>query len=257
MWIRDMGWGDPLSTATALAGWEIAESRLVQQALLPTGKLRTESADVTFLFRPASEVGGDFIDYFQLPNGHLVCYIGDVVGKGLPAALYAALVMGVLRGLNKTGEPPGGLLATLNARLLERIVPERFCMLQYAVFDPASRTLAFANAGMNLPLHISSSRCRELGEGGFPCGLLEEASYDTHSVTLLPGEAVLFATDGLVEAQNSKGEPFRVDRLMEACARNMGEPGDVLLGRAFETVDLFAGSSGLKDDMTACLISVH
>lgn len=252
-----MQWNDPLSTIEAPAGWEIAESRLLQRALLPAGKLATAHANLTCLFRPAREVGGDFIDYFQLPNGQVVCYIGDVVGKGLAAALYAALVMGVLRGLNKTGDPPCVVLATLNARLLERVIPERFCMLQYAVFDPPSRTLTFTNAGMNFPLHISSAGCRELGQGGFPCGLLEEATYETHSVSLLPGESVLFATDGLVEAQNPEGEPFRVERLMDACTRSISEPGDTLLARTFEAVDAFAGSNGQKDDMTACLITAR
>jgi sigma-B regulation protein RsbU (phosphoserine phosphatase) len=167
------------------------------------------------------------------------------------------LVMGILRGLNKTGEQPNTLLAQLNARLLERVVPERFCMLQYAVFDPASRTLTFANAGLTPPLRISSTNCWELGEGGFPCGLLEDASYDSNTVTLTPGESILFATDGLVEAQNPQGEPFRAERLMEACAHSVRDTGDILLNRAFDAVDTFVGSTGQQDDMTACLISVR
>jgi phosphoserine phosphatase RsbU/P len=236
---------------------EIEEARIIQQALLPVKQVRTETLEVASRFRPFSEVGGDFLDYFWLPNGTLGLYVGDVVGKGLPAALYATLAMGILRGLNKTGELPSTVIERLNFRLLERVVPERFCMVQYALFEPNSRTLTFANAGLYpSPLLVSKVNCRELGEGGLPCGLMEGARYDLYTFTLAPGDAVLFGTDGLVEAQNPQGEMFRLERLKEICEQNKMESAGTLLKRIFDSLDAFAAGAHQHDDMTACLLKL-
>ena len=142
-------------------------------------------------------------------------YLGDVVGKGLPATLYSALVMGTLRGAHKTGTGSSHVLELLNKRLLQRPLPGRFCSTLYAVFDPSSRTLAFSNAGLPLPLLVSQTGCQRLGEGGLPSGLLLDATYDQHIIQLSPGDGVLFATDGLHEAQNTVGIDFS-DAQMEA-----------------------------------------
>ena len=115
---------------------------------------------------PFSEVGGDFLDFFRLPDGFIGIYLGDVVGKGLPAAMYAALVTGTLRGIHKTGTDTASVLARLNERLLQRPLPGRFCSTLYALFNPATRELIFSNAGMPMPLLVSGTACQQLGEGG-------------------------------------------------------------------------------------------
>ena len=118
------------------------EARLIQDSLLPGGTLRGESFEVAFRFAPLGEVGGDFADFFQLPNGLVGMYMGDVVGKGLIAAMYASLVMGTIRGINKTGEDTAAVLGLLNKRLRVRPVPGRFSSTIYALFDPALGELA-------------------------------------------------------------------------------------------------------------------
>ena len=177
----------------------IREARLIQESLIPTAALCDSSIEIAFRFTPFFEVGGDFVDFFRLPNGLIGLYMGDVVGKGLAATLYGALVMGTLRGIHKSGIDTGSILSLLNQRLMQRPMPGRFCSTPYAIFDPPTRTLSFSNAGLPFPLHASSTCCQLLGEGGLPSGLLSTATYEQHLVQLAPGDTVLFATDGLHE----------------------------------------------------------
>lgn len=246
----------PPPSAEDERAWTIAEAQAIQRALLPAGPLRAGRVEITYKFRPFAEVGGDFLDYFSLPDRRLGIYLGDVVGKSLPAALYASLVMGILRGLNKTGKPPTAIVHSLNQRLLERIVPERFCMLQYALYDPDARVLTFTNAGLSPPIHVSASGCRELGSGGMPCGLVGKARYELQTVTLSPGDAVIFLTDGLIEAQNGDGELFGAERLTATCAAHREPSAESLLDRAFEAVDAFTAGARQHDDMAACALQV-
>src|SRR5246500_4989356 len=123
------------------------EARLIQSSLIPSQPFRDNSVEIAFRFTPFFNVGGDFVDFFRLPDGLIGLYIGDVVGKGLPATMYGALVMGILRGIHKSDIDTGMVLSLLNQRLRQRPLPGRFCATLYAVFDPSTRTLAFSNAG--------------------------------------------------------------------------------------------------------------
>ena len=235
---------------------EIEEARNVQLAMLPVEPIRTRAVEFACKFRPAVEVGGDFLDYFWLDDRRLGFYLGDVVGKGLPAAMYAALAVGTLRGIKKTGEPPPAVLQLLNRRLRMRVPPARYCAAQYAVFDPSSGQLWHANAGLPRPVHVSAAGCVELGEGGLPSGLFPEAHYDQYSAQLAPGDAVLFITDGIVEALDGTGDDFGLERLLHVCRQCHGQPADVLLARVFDAVDVFAGGAPQHDDMTAAVLKL-
>jgi sigma-B regulation protein RsbU (phosphoserine phosphatase) len=232
------------------------ETRIIQEAMLPVGPLRTPWIEVTRKYRPASEVGGDFLDYFFINDRFLGLYLGDVSGKGLPAALYAALTVGILRGINKTGATPSSVLELLNRRLTDRHMPERFCVVQYAVLDLASHELCLANAGLPLPLHLSSAGCRPLGDGGFPCGIFPGVQYGVHTLRLNAGECVLFSTDGLADAQNSAGEKFGIERLVQTCSENKNPSGGILLDHLFDAVDGFAAGVHQYDDMTAAVLTL-
>ena len=134
----------------------------------------------------------------------------------MPAAVYGALVMGTLRGIHKCGTDTAKVLALLNERLVQRPIHGRFCSTLYALFNPATRELIFSNAGMPLPLLISETGCRQLGEGGSPSGMFPGATYDRHVVQLDPGDGVLFATDGLHELRNREGVDFYPARMEES-----------------------------------------
>jgi sigma-B regulation protein RsbU (phosphoserine phosphatase) len=239
--------------------WEVErdEARRIQESLLPTGPLRGPSFEVACRFAPFSGVSGDFADYFDLPNGLVGIYLGDVVGKGLPAAMYGAMVMGTLRGTNKTGEDTRGVLTALNRRLLARPVSGRYCATLYALFNPATLELRFSNAGLPFPLHASEDGCKTVGDGGVPSGLFPGSSYDVHSIKLSPGDTVLFATDGLHEMRNGKDEDFSWERLSEVWQRCRRSSAKETLDLLFEGVKEFsAGGVGQHDDITVVVIKV-
>ena len=232
------------------------EAWLIQDSLLPGGTLRGASFEVAFRYQPLVEVGGDFADFFQLPNGLVGLYLGDVVGKGVTAALYAALVMGTIRGINKTGEDPAGVLTLLNKRLRVRPVPGRYSSTLYALFDPVSGELTFSNAGVPMPLLVSETGCRYLGEGGFPSGMFAEAAYQNHKVILLPGDTVLFATDGLHEMRNPREEDLSWGKLGEIWSACLGKSADEALDFLFAEVRAFSGDRRDHDDVTALVLRV-
>jgi phosphoserine phosphatase RsbU/P len=232
------------------------EARLIQDSLLPTGTLRGPGFEVAFHYAPLGEVGGDFADFFQLPNGLVGLYVGDVVGKGVTAALYAALVMGTLRGINKTGEKPDAVLALLNKRLRVRPVPGRYASALYAMYDPTTGLLEFSNAGIPFPLLVSGSGCRMLGAGGFPSGMFPDATYDLYKVQLSPGDTVLFATDGLHEMQNDKEEDFSAEKLEEIWRACLCKSADESLDHLLEASRAFSENGRRHDDVTAMVLKV-
>lgn len=233
----------------------VGEAVLIQRSLLPREPLRTDGAFVTYLMRTFHEVGGDFLDYFVLADGKVGLYVGDVVGKGLPAALYAALAAGGLRAIHKTGTQPSDVLQTFNKRLRVRPIPSRYCTTQYAVFDPATLELRVANAGLPRPLLLSEDKCCEIGDGGLPSGLFDVATYDQYAIRLSPGDAVLFTTDGISEALDKDGEPLDMDRVLEVCKLLDHASPDVFLRRLFDAVEEHTDGR-MSDDMTAALLKV-
>src|SRR5246127_2139451 len=202
-----MGTQAALETVPRVSSYEADKeaAREIQYSLVPSGNLISAGVEVAFRFSPFAEGGGDFTDFFQLPNGLVGLYLGDVVGKGLPAAMYAALVMGTLRGIHKTGTDTAHVLELLSQRLVQRPISGRFCSTLYALFNPPTRELIFSNAGMPRPLLISGTTCQQLGGGGLPSGMFQSATYERHVIQLGPGDCVLFSTDGLHELRKREG----------------------------------------------------
>lgn len=230
---------------------ELEEAREIQSLMLPAESLRSGSVTISHEFQPMAAVGGDFVDYFELPDGNLGLYLGDVSGKGLPAALYAALAVGTLRGIHKTGMPPSEVLDLLNRRLLVRGIPRRYVAIQYAVFDPRTREMNIASAGMSGPLHLSAGGCRLLELSGMPPGLFPAAKYESLTLQLKPGDSVFFYTDGLTDASEMHGELFGNERLHLFCSENRFARPAELLEKVFATVDDFLAGRDQGDDMTA------
>jgi len=233
---------------------ELEEARNLQLSLLPNAPLCVGGTEFSSRFRAAAAVGGDFLDYFSLSDNRIGIYLGDVVGKGLSAAMYAALTVGTLRGIHKTGCPPMTVLSTLNRRLRTRTVAGRYSAVQYAVYDPETRELLYANAGLPRPIHFSGNSCCEVGQGGLPSGLFDDAQYDQYSVTLAPGDAILFLTDGLIEAHDPGREEFGSARVMQICREHLRSSSEALLNSLFSAVDEFAGQAAPQDDITAALL---
>ena len=232
---------------------ELEEARAIQGVMLPAESLRAGAVMVSHEFQPIAAVGGDFLDYFELTDDSVGLYLGDVSGKGLPAALYAALAVGTLRGVHKTGTLPHDLLATLNRRLMLRGMPRRHTAIQYALFDPHSHKLQIASAGMPGPFHLCAKGCRTLDLTGVPPGLFAATSYETLTLQLQPGDSVLFCTDGITDAFSLDEEQFGIERLQELCDAHRGVPPTELLGRIFAAVEEFSRGREQHDDMAAAV----
>ncbi len=230
---------------------ELEEARAIQSVMLPEEALRAGDVSISHEFQPIAAVGGDFLDYFQLSDGSIGLYLGDVSGKGLPAAMYAALAVGTLRGVHKTGQLPSSVLSTLNRRLLVRGVPRRYSATQYALFDPATRQMRIASAGMPGPFHLSSRGCRILEVPGIPPGLFDAVEYEMRTIHVEPGDSVLFCTDGITDAFNTEEESFGIARIQEICETESYDTPAALLVRLFAELESFTRGREQHDDMTA------
>jgi serine phosphatase RsbU (regulator of sigma subunit)/predicted ester cyclase len=194
---------------------ELQVARRIQQASLPSEVPQLEGWQINPYFRPAREVGGDFYEFFELPNGQLGFAVGDATGKGVPAALVMTATCAFLGGVaTASGSSPGEVLARVNEAVLARIPANMFVTCFYGVLDPSSGHFSYANAGHNLPCccHVEGAST-ELKARGMPLGLMPGMSYEQHETILTVGESVLFYTDGLTEAHNSQGEMFGTPRL--------------------------------------------
>jgi serine phosphatase RsbU (regulator of sigma subunit) len=203
---------------------ELRVARLIQQTLLPRSLPGLAGYDVAAYYRPAREVGGDFYDFLELEDGRLGLVVGDATGHGVPAALMMANTQSVLRAVaQRGGSEPGRILAEVNEVLLAYMPPSMFVTCFYAILDPRSGTLHYANAGHDLPYLWHGCDCEELRARGMPLGLMPGMSYEEKEMVLDTGEGVLFYSDGLVEAHNPEGEMFGFPRLRELIAQHAEE----------------------------------
>ena len=217
---------------------ELQVARSIQQASLPKEVPTLEGWQVTPFYRPAREVGGDFYDFHLLSEGRLGLVVGDATGKGVPAALVMASARSMLRAVAQASESPGEVLRRVNDPLVTDIPSNMFVTCFYAILDPKSATLSYANAGHDLPYLHHSGECEELKARGMPLGLMPGMGYEEKEIELDVGEGVFFYSDGLVEAHDPKGEMFGFPRLRALIAEHAeeGSIGNLLLEELYSFV---------------------
>ena len=226
---------------------ELQVARRIQHALLPKEVPTLEGWEISPFYLPAREVGGDFYDFLELPNGHLGIVVGDATGKGVPAALVMASARSTLRAVAQGSNSPGEVMSRANDPLVIDIPPNMFVTCFYATLDPESGHLVYANAGHDLPyLRRRGGDADELRARGMPLGLMPGMSYEEREVELDAGESVLFYSDGLVEAHDSKGEMFGFPRLRALVAEH-GEEGS-LEEALLEQLYSFVGEGWEQED---------
>ena len=225
---------------------ELQLARSIQQASLPKEVPSLQGWQINPHYHPAREVGGDFYDFHLLPEERLGVVVGDATGKGVPAALVMASARSMLRALAQASNSPGEVLRRVNDALVTDIPPNMFVTCFYAILDPESGTLSYANAGHDLPYLWRGGDADELRATGMPLGLMPGMSYEQKEIGLDCGQGVFFYSDGLVEAHDPKGEMFGFPRL-RALVAERGEEGS-LGDLCLEELYSFVGESWEQED---------
>ena len=210
---------------------ELQVARLIQQTLLPKSLPELPGWQVAAYYQPARAVGGDFYDFFSFEDGRLGLVIGDVTDKGIPAALVMATTRSILRSAAQRLVSPGVALEHANDLLYPDIPARMFVTCLYAILDPVTGRLQYANAGHDLPYRRLGDTVSELRATGMPLGLMPGMTYEEKETILQPGESVLFYSDGLAEAHNPQREMFGFPRLMSLLGQTSSDVIEFLLGQ--------------------------
>jgi serine phosphatase RsbU (regulator of sigma subunit) len=232
---------------------ELKVAAEIQQALLPPA-----NRDAAF-FSTAAEsiacraVGGDFYDYVDLPTGEFGFIVGDVAGKGAPAALLAAAALGMFSAEAAYQSNAAPVITRLNHGLFRRAIEARFLTTFYGILAPNGR-FTYCNAGHNAPILVSSSGLRRLEKGGVVLGLFEHASFEEETITLAPGDFIVAFSDGVTEALNPEGEEFTDDRLIACVNAQKGSPLRTVMNALLTDVRTFCADAPQTDDVTVVLV---
>ena len=256
--LRNMAeWREALQSRDRLVALqnELDVARGMQQSILPTRFPKDPSYAVYGKMQPARNVGGDFFDVMYLNDGRVGLAVADVSDKGVPAALFMMSSRTLLKGAAIGVGLPGEVLREVNDLLIEDNEGGMFVTLLYAVYDPSSRELTYANGGHNSPLVVHPDGTSALFPltDGIALGIAPDLSYKQNTVTLSPGDSVIFYTDGVTEAMNSEEEEFGLDPLSEFFRTNPPENPEETTAAVFDAVNAFAGEMTQSDDIT-CLV---
>ena len=226
---------------------ELRVAQLIQQNFLPQELPDLPGWRVDAYYKPAREVGGDFYDFLELETGEVAVVIGDVTDKGVPAAMVMAAARSVLRASGSRIVSPGEVLERVNDLLVPDIPERMFVTCLYAVVNPTTGNIRFANAGHNLPFARTAEGARELRATGMPLGLLPGMRYEEVEATLAPGETLLLYSDGITEAHDPEREMYGTDRLAEHVA---GDVADLIDGVLSSLQTFTGGGWEQEDDIT-------
>ena len=243
---------------------ELRFAQRVQVALLPTDlPKRIKGVDVAARFEPAYELGGDFYDFLAPEPHSLVIAVGDVSGKGVPAALYSAFAGELVRSrtfrrrYTSDRSSPAGVLASMNTILHERQLEPYYCTLCYALFDFKRRTVVLANSGLPYPVRCSGETASQIVLPGVPLGSFGGSAYDEVTYDLTAGDVILFCSDGVFEANDARGREFGVERLSRVVLDARTQPARAIVEEVFTAVADFRGEARAKDDMTVVAIKIN
>jgi sigma-B regulation protein RsbU (phosphoserine phosphatase) len=232
---------------------ELQMAAAIQQALLPSGDVTGGFFTIAGTSIPCRAVGGDFFDYLDQPGGPFGFMLGDVAGKGSPAALLAAAVLGMFSAEAGYHPSPGALMARLNGGLLRRHIEARFVTAFYGVLAPDG-SLTYSNAGHNPPMLVTAAGVRRLDTGGLVLGLFAHGAFDEETLMLQSGDAVVVFSDGVTEAFDEAGAEFTDERLLATVMTHRGQEPRVWLDALVAEVRAFCGRATPSDDLTMMVV---
>jgi serine phosphatase RsbU (regulator of sigma subunit) len=237
---------------------ELEIAREIQLAMLPTGTYQAGDAEIAGVTRPANTVGGDFYDVLPLaddPEERVIVTIGDVAGKGSPAALLMALLLAVLRTLVDEQLEARALMKRLNAQIWRHSPGSRFITLFYGVYTPATGSLTYVNAGQNPPLlRRHDGSIERLNGTGIALGMFDASTYDAERTTVQPGDLLVLYSDGITEAENPAGQPFEEAGLERFLAARGADSPAALAPAILKAVEAHARDSRFTDDLTVLIL---
>ena len=249
-------WREALASRDQLVALqnELSVASGMQQSILPTVYPNGDDFQSFASMEPARNVGGDFYDFMRLDNGRVGLAIADVSDKGVPAALFMMSSRTLLKGAAIGNEEPGDTLKEVNDLLCDDNDAFMFVTLLYAVYDPATGELSYANGGHNSPVVVHSDGSSTVLEmtGGIALGVMPDFEFAQSSTMLEPGDTLVFYTDGVTEAMNEAGEEYGMDRLCEVLASAPSIEAEEVNRAIFKSIREFAGDAPQSDDIT-CL----
>jgi sigma-B regulation protein RsbU (phosphoserine phosphatase) len=235
---------------------DLALARELQFRLLPPSLPQMAHLDVAAKFVPARAIGGDLYDFVPYSLSRLGIAIGDVSGKGAPAAIYAALVSGILRSHAPIEPGPAEMLSAVNLSLAERRIAAQFVSIIYAVWNDEKRTLLVANSGLPRPIYYSDGKVEFIEATGLPLGLFEEVDYDEFNFKAKPGDLFVFYSDGILDARNKSGHSFGPERVADIVGSCTEKSAECVVKEIFKAVAAHAAGVDTFDDQTVLAIRV-
>jgi sigma-B regulation protein RsbU (phosphoserine phosphatase) len=255
---------DSIRASEARFEKELRLAQRVQMALLPQElPKRLRGVDVAWHFDPARELGGDICDFLAPEPNTLVVVLGDVSGKGVPAALYGAAIGEMVRGrtfrrrLEKNVTTPAALLAGMNRILHERNLEEYYCTLCYAMFEFKKKIVTFANSGLPYPVKWSDGKAVQIDMPGTPLGSFGGSKYDDFPVPLAAGDIFVLCSDGIFEAFDEAGKEFGAERVIDVIERTHALPSKEIVNALFTAVQDFCGDAPQSDDRTVVVVKIN
>ena len=236
---------------------DIAMAREVQLRLLPTEAPTHPHAELAVRFLPARTIGGDLYDFLEYGPNRTAIVLGDVSGKAAPAALFAALVSGIMRAAAAQQPGPAQMLTLLNDALQERKLESQYVTMLFAVWNDENQTLQVANSGAVQPVFCRAGQSITVKAEGFPLGMFPDVTYEELSVSTQPGDAIVFVSDGILDAENEKEEMYGQDRLAGLLCASRDLPALEIADAILADVARFQGSKDRFDDETIIVLRVR
>jgi sigma-B regulation protein RsbU (phosphoserine phosphatase) len=236
---------------------DLKAARKLQRVLLPRHAPLITGLEAGIRSRPAREISGDLYDFFEQGEDRTLIAFGDVSGKGAAAALYGALVSGLLRILAPRHGRPGELIKTLNELLMERRVDAQYATLLIAQWERKNSRLVLANAGAEPPFIFRRGEILKPKVEGVPIGLLEDREYEEVEFMLEPGDTILFYSDGVEDQLNAKGEDYSRTRVQRLLTKKHAEAPQAIADAFFAELDKFRGATPITDDQTLVAMRLH
>jgi phosphoserine phosphatase RsbU/P len=235
---------------------DLAMAREVQHHLLPPACPILKNAELASHFNPAHAIGGDMYDFLDYKAPRACIIVSDVSGKGAPAALYAALVSGIIRSVAATEPTPAVLLSSVNGSLNQRRLDANYVVLCCALWDDEKKTMRVANSGLPRPIYCHAGHAHMIESAGLPLGMFSDAAYDETTIQAKSGDVFAFFSDGIVDASNHRDEQFGRVRIEKVIAENADKNAQQIVDALFDGANKFSAGAPVFDDQTAVVLKV-